>query len=271
MAESDYLQLGWTIARAAFFVLAGYTVARLAASAVQRLLEKRFSSHRTMVFRRIVYYLVLAIFLVSALNQLGLELSVVLGAAGILSVAVGFASQTSMSNLISGLFLIWENPFSMGDTVKVEDVTGEVVGIDLLSVKLRTPDNLYVRIPNEKLIRSNVTTLTRFPIRRADLKIGIAYKEDIERVRGVLNRVAEVNPICLIDPAPVFIVLGFGESSVDLQFSVWGKRESFLELKNSMHQQIKRAFDEENIEIPFPHRKLVTAITSLSTEGSLPL
>ena len=172
MAETDYLQLGWTLARAAFFVIAGLVAARLLASGLQRVLEKRLSQHRTMVLRRIAYYVVLALFLVSALNQIGLELSVVLGAAGILSVAVGFASQTSMSNLISGLFLIWENPFSMGDTVNIDDVTGEVVGIDLLSVKLRTADNLYVRIPNEKLIRSNVTTLTKFPIRRAVYRTG---------------------------------------------------------------------------------------------------
>ncbi|MFT6270035.1 MAG: small-conductance mechanosensitive channel [Alphaproteobacteria bacterium] len=124
------------------------------------------------------------------MKELGFDLSVVLGAAGIFSVAIGFASQTSASNLISGLFLMMERPFSVGDIIRVESTTGEVISIDLLSVKIRTFDNLFVRIPNESRIKTQVTTLTRFPIRRADLQIGIAYKEDIERVKEILNNVA---------------------------------------------------------------------------------
>lgn len=176
-----------------------------------------------------------------------------LGAAGILSVAIGFASQTSASNLISGLFLMMERPFSVGDIIRVESTTGEVISIDLLSVKIRTFDNLFVRIPNESMIKTQVTTLTRFPIRRADLQIGIAYKEDIERVKEILKSIATKNTLCLDEPAPLFILLGFGTSSVDIQFSVWAKKENFLPLKNSMYQEIKKAFDQQNIEIPFPH------------------
>ena len=123
---------------------------------------------------------------VSALRELGFDLSVVLGAAGILSVAIGFASQTSTSNLISGLFLMLERPFSIGDVIKVDSTTGEVISIDLLSVKIRTFDNLFVRSPNESMIKTQVTTLTKFPIRRADLQVGIAFKEDIERVKEIL-------------------------------------------------------------------------------------
>jgi len=125
-------------------------------------------------------------------------------------------------------------------------------------VKLRTFDNLFVRIPNETLIKSEVTTLTRFPIRRIDLAIGVAYKEDIKKVRKILERVAQANPLCLDEPKPIFVFLGFGESSLDMQFSVWVKREKFIDLKNSIHEEIKEAFDAEGIEIPFPHRSLYT-------------
>src|SRR5690606_3033117 len=128
---------------------------------------------------------------------LGFSLSVLLGAAGVLSVALGFASQTSASNLISGLFLIGEQPFQLGDTIKVGNTTGEVLSIDLLSVKLRTFDNLYVRIPNESLIKSEMTNLTRFPIRRFDLLIGVAYKENISQVRQIMQNVADNNPLCM--------------------------------------------------------------------------
>ncbi len=262
METPDYIQLAWHGVSVFFFVVIGFVVARFAASTTEKVFARHLNKHRSMVFCRAVYYLVLMLFLVSALNQMGLQLSVVLGAAGVLSVAVGFASQTSMSNLISGLFLIWENPFSMGDTIRIDDVTGEVIAIDLLSVKLRTYDNLYVRIPNEKLIKSNVTTLTKFPIRRADLKLRVAYKEDIERVKTVLEEVAHHNPLALEEPAPVFIVLGFAESCIEIQFSVWTQREKFLELKNVIHQQIKTAFDTHQIEIPFPHLTLYPSTAS---------
>ena len=118
-------------------------------------------------------------FCVSALRELGFKLSVLLGAAGVLTVAVGFASQTSASNIISGLFLLGERPFSVGDVIRVGSTTGEVLSIDLLSAKLRTFENLFVRIPNETLIKSEVTNLSRLPVRRLDLKIGIAYKEEV--------------------------------------------------------------------------------------------
>jgi small-conductance mechanosensitive channel len=121
---------------------------------------------------------------------------------------------------------------------------------------LRTFENLFVRIPNESMIKTQVTTLTKFPIRRADLQVGIAYKEDIERVKEILLELANKNPLCLDEPAPLFIVLGFGTSSVDIQFSVWSKRENFLAVKNAVYQEIKKAFDAQGIEIPFPHVSL---------------
>jgi len=244
--------------RVVILLIAGLVVAKILGSATRRLASKYMDAQRTQLFRRLVFYLVLSLFIVSALHQMGFKLSVLLGAAGILSVAVGFASQTSASNIISGLFLIGERPFSVGDIIKIDDTWGEVLSIDLLSVKLRTFDNLYVRIPNENLIKSQVTTVTRFPIRRIDIKVGVAYKEDVSQVRQVLFDVADKNPLCLEEPKPLFIFLGFGDSSLDLQFSVWGLKENFLDLKNAITEEIKVAFDRAGIEIPFPHRTLYT-------------
>lgn len=244
------------ILRAVILLLLGFLAASIAARLPRRLMGRHFSAHHVMLVRRVVYYGILALFFASALRELGFSLSVLLGAAGVLSVAIGFASQTSASNLISGLFLIAERPFSIGDTISVGGTTGEVLSIDLLSVKLRTPENLYVRIPNEQLIKSAVTTLTRFPIRRLDLKIGVAYKEDISRVRNVLLGLAERNPLCLDEPRPQFAFTGFGDSALDIQFSVWARRERYGDLRDSLQEEIKRAFDEAGIDIPFPHRTL---------------
>ncbi len=259
-ALGSYLTVEKTLVlvRAGLLLLGGLLVARLGGSLVRRLTAERIEPQQSMLFRRITSYGLMALFAVMALHQLGFNLSVLLGAAGIFSVALGFASQTSASNLVSGLFLIGEKPFGVGDMIQVGSTTGEVLSIDLMSVKLRTFDNLFVRIPNESLIKSEVRTLTKFPIRRCDLTIGIAYKEDVERVRQLLFELADRNPLCLDEPKPVFIVQGFGDSAVNLQFSPWALRENFLELKNTIQQEIKEAFDATGIEIPFPHRTLYT-------------
>lgn len=244
--------------RAGILVGLGLLIAPLASRLLARALRPRLGAHLLQLLRRIVFYGILALFLASALRELGFSLAVLMGAAGVLTVAIGFASQTTASNLISGLFLIGERSFEVGQTIRVGQTTGEVLSIDALSVKLRTMDNLLVRIPNETLIRSEVITLTRFPIRRFDLALGVAYKEDLQRVRQVLMKVAEANVHCLDEPAPLFIFTGFGESALNIQFSVWARQESFLTLRNTIAIDIKQAFDAHGIEIPFPHRTIYT-------------
>lgn len=248
----------WSVLRAIILVIIGIVTARFVGSSLTKLARKKVDKHQAMLIKRGSYYLILLIFLVSALNELGFNLNVLLGAAGILTVAIGFASQTSASNLISGLFLVAERPFSVGDIIRVGTTVGEVLSIDLLSIKLRTFDNLFVRIPNESIIKTEVTTLTRFPIRRIDVLVGVAYKEDLKKVRTVLNTVADNNPLCLEEPKPAYRFQGFGDSSLDIRYCVWTKRENYFELKNMIHEQIKSAFDEHGIEIPFPHRTIYT-------------
>ena len=189
---------------------------------------------------------------------MGFKLTALLGAAGIAGIAIGFASQTSVSNIISGLFLISEKPFEVGDLIKVDDTKGNVLSIDLLSVKLRTLDNQLVRIPNESLIKNQVTNITRFPIRRFDINVGVAYKEDVSRVREVLLDIAKNNPYCLDEPEPLVLFLNFGDSALEFLFAVWFVKTDFFKLRNSVMQDIKERFDAEGIEIPFPHRTLYT-------------
>lgn len=245
------------------FIVTGIILARLSSRAIARFGKDRFTQHHSLLFQRLSYYLIIVVFIFTALQQIGLNLGVLVGAAGILTVALGFASQTSASNVISGLFLLGEKPFTVGDCIKLGETSGEVISIDLLSVKIRTYDNLFVRIPNETIIKSDVTTLTKFPIRRFDLMIGVAYKEDLERVQTVLKKVAEDYHLCLDDPNPLILFLGFGESSIDIQFSTWTKRENWIDFKNEMVIRVKKAFDEQDIEIPFPHRTIYTgSVTS---------
>jgi small-conductance mechanosensitive channel len=209
-----------------------------------------------MIFSKIILYGGLIFILISLLNEMGFKLSHLLGAAGIVGIAIGFASQTSVSNIISGMFLIAEKPFQVDDVITIGSTTGQVLSIDILSIKLRTFDNKFIRIPNETIIKSEVTNITKFPIRRVDLDIGVAYKEDIERVRKILLELAKENPLCLNEPEPLIVFSGFGNSSIDLKFLIWTAKSDWLKLKNSMLEEIKKRFDEENIEIPFPHLSL---------------
>lgn len=242
--------------RAAVYLLVGLLLARLLSRGLARALEDKLDAQQVMLTRRISFYLIVLLVLASALRELGFDLTVLLGAAGILTVALGFASQTSASNLISGLFLIGERPFSVGDVIKVGDATGEVLSIDPLSVKLRTFDNLMVRVPNETLVKTQLTNLSRFPIRRLDMQIGVGYRTDLKQLRDVLMGVAERNPVCLEEPKPLFIFLEYGDSALKIQLSVWARREKFLDLRNSMHEGVKAALDEAGIDIPFPQRTL---------------
>ena len=244
--------------RAALILLIGLPLVRLLSGALYRMVRVAMGEHGAVTLRRVVFYGLSTIIAMAALRELGFNLGVLLGAAGVLSVALGFASQTSASNLVSGIFLVAERPFGVGDVIRIGTTTGEVLSIDLLSVKLRTFDNLFVRVPNESLIKSEITNLTRFPIRRLDLQVGVAYKEDIARVREILIAVADRYPLCLDQPRPLIIFQEFGDSALNLQFSVWAKRENFLALRNTMPEEIKRAFDDAGIEIPFPHLSLYT-------------
>ena len=257
-SATDFVTLDRLIAigSAILKVVVGIILARLVSRGVGRFFSSQASSHQALLIRRVTFYLIAGLFVASALVSLGFDISVLLGAAGILTVAIGFASQTSASNVISGLFLLGEKPFSIGDTVQIGTTTGIVLSVDLLSVKLRTFDNLFVRVPNEAIIKSEITNLTRFPIRRFDILMGVAYKEDLDAVRDVLMDVADRAPLCLEEPQPLFIYKGFGDSALNFQFSVWAKSERYLEMRNAIQIEIKKAFDGAGIEIPFPHRAL---------------
>lgn len=251
---------GWF--RAGVLLILGLVLSSLLSRGLVRVLIARLSPHQQVMLRRLVFYLVLTLFLIMALREAGFDLSVLLGAAGVFSVAIGFASQTSASNMISGFFLLAEKPFQIGDFIEVENTQGSVIGIDMLSVKLRTTDNRYVRIPNETIIKSRVVNLTRFSVRRVDQILGIAYREDVSRVKQLLLDIAESDPLCLEEPKPFVWVKDFAASSVDLQFSYWVRRTDILEVRSRMAENIKARFDREGVEIPFPHTSLYAGSAS---------
>ena len=235
----------------------GFFLARLISNAFIRTIGVRFNAHQRLVWRRGIFYFIFMIFVMTSLKEAGFKLSVFLGAAGILTVALGFASQTSASNLISGLFLIGVGAFEIGDTnqithIRGHTIEGEVISIDLLSVKLLTMDNVYVRLPNEQLIRAPVHNLSKFPIRRITLTVPINFNEDINKVRSVLIDIATAYPLVLADPKPRVTVSSFAESSIEITFALWCKQNNYLQVKDEIHELIRNRFVDNQIEIPVP-------------------
>lgn len=231
-----------------------YTVAYL----VKKLLPKNLSKQRQMIISRVIHYtgyITLAAVIIAELN---IPVTPLFGTAGVIGLVIGVASQTSIGNIVSGFFLVSEKSFEIGDVIKIGDKSGVVYSIDLLSIKLRTFDGLLLRIPNQTVISSEVTNVTKFPIRRLDFNIGVAYKEDLKKVKELLEQIVRQNPLCLDEPEPLIVFKEFGNSSIDILLGVWFEKTNYLAVKNSVFQDIKETFDREGIEIPFPHVTLYT-------------
>ncbi|MHA3081552.1 mechanosensitive ion channel family protein [Acinetobacter sp. ANC 5502] len=242
---------------AATLCLIGFALARLVSNAFIRTIGAKFNAHQRMVWRRGIFYTIFLFFVMAGLREAGFKVSVFLGAAGILTVALGFASQTSATNLISGLFLIGEGSFEVGDTIQLtllrgQVIEGEVISIDLLSVKLLTLDNIYIRLPNEQLIKTPVYNLSKYPIRRIPITLAVSFHENLSKVREVLLTTAKHHVFVLDDPKPAMTVTAFGESSIELLFTIWCQQENYLLVKDEMQERVRDAFVKNNIEIPVP-------------------
>lgn len=242
---------------AAILGLIGFITARLISNTFIRTIGLRFNAHQRMVWRRGIFYTIFIFFIIAALKEAGFKVSIFLGAAGILTVALGFASQTSATNLISGLFLIGEGSFEIGDVIQMslirgQIIEGEVISIDLLSVKLLTMDNTYIRVPNEQLIRTPVYNLSKYPIRRIPVTLPVTFHEDLSKVRKVLTQTAQYHTLILDDPKPHVAVTEFAESSIELTFTVWCHQSHYVQVKDEILERIRNSFIEHQIEIPVP-------------------
>lgn len=247
----------------ALIIIIGYLVILFLNLMIRRLLWKNLNLQSKFILNRFILYSGFVIIILLVLDQLNIKLTALLGAAGVLGIVLGIASQASIGNIISGFFIISEKTFEIGDLIRVGDKTGTVYSIDLLSVKLKTVDNLLVRIPNQTLITSDITNITRFPIRRMDIEFGVAYKEDLNKVLDVLKKLASQNPYCLDEPDPLILIKEFAESSITIQFGLWFEKSNYTNLRNSIMQGIKQTFEREGIEIPFPQ---ITVNTSESAK-----
>ena len=252
---SKYFNVGTldTVLRIGIILVVGLLIVGILTAGVKRLLPAKFSMQRKMLINRFVRYTAIVILFLIIISELDIDLTAIFGAAGVIGIVIGVASQTSIGNIVSGFFLVSEKPFELGDLIRIGDKTGTVYSIDLLSIKLKTLDNLLLRIPNQTVISTEVINVTKFPIRRLDIDLSVAYKEDLERVVEVIKRVVKRNPFCLDEPEPLVVFKDFGASGINILLGVWFEKANFLKVKNSIFMEIKSTFDAEGIEIPFPH------------------
>ena len=220
-------------------------------SIVKKITVKKCSLQIQHIIDKGIRYAGFAVMVLTAFHRLGIDIRALLGAAGIAGVAIGFAAQTSISNIISGLFVITERAFRINDVIEVEGTIGTVQSINLLSVILKTFDSQYVRIPNETIIKANLINYSQFPYRRVKTELGVAYGTDLRKLEQILVSVAKNNAFIIDDPAPSILWTSFSTSSIDLTLMAWTKIEDFVNLRNSLFVEIDERLKQENIEIPF--------------------
>jgi small-conductance mechanosensitive channel len=248
-----------TIIKALLILVVGLMAARMISNISRKVTTSKFGNHIGGVTKNIVFYVLVLSTIFAFLGTFEIDLTGVLAAAGILGIALGFAAQTSVSNIISGFFLIADKPFEIGEAIQIDGQAGYVLDINLFSTRLRTFDNRYVRLPNSMVFNASIVNLSRYEIRRLDIPIGIAYKENISTALGIIDSILRTNPNVLIEPEPQVIINGFGESSIDLEARVWIQRSSLFAARTELLTEIKNGLDEAGIEMPFPHRTVYFA------------
>ena len=234
-------------------LIAGLIIVKIISGIVIKISKRALKDQTRKLVKKTIVYFGNSVVILLALNQAGVKISAILGAAGVLGVAIGIASQTSLSNLISGIFLVSEKAFQIGDAIKVGEQTGTVSSIDLLSVKIKTFDNLFIRVPNTQIISQELTNITKFPLRRMDFNIKVPVSTDLALVQSVLKDLAYKEVLCLNNPEPLIIFQDFSDSGVKLLFGIWFDKSDYVAARNSVFQAIVERFRKENIEIAIPH------------------
>jgi small conductance mechanosensitive channel len=195
------------------------------------------------------------VLLVMVITQLGVETSSLIAMLGAAGLALGLALQGSLANFAGGILILIFKPFKVGDFISAQGVEGTV------NTKLTTFSNQAVIIPNGNLSNDKIVNFSSEPLRRENLIIGISYSSNIQKAREVVLQLCEADERILKEEEkmPAVLVHELADSSVNLAIRYWANTDIFWPTRFDMIENIKRRFDEEGIEIPFPHRVLINA------------
>lgn len=193
-----------------------------------------------------------AILILIVLGFLNINTAPLLAVLGTFGLALGLALKDHMSNLASGILIVINKQFGIGDYIGCGDVAGSVEKVELFSTKLITFDNKAVFVPNSIFTKNALTNYSREKIRRVDIKIGVAYSVNTDNVKKAVEEIVLANEKILREPEYFVGLTDFGNSSVNFVVKAWTKTEDYWDTYFYINEAIKKEFDKQNIEIPFP-------------------
>ncbi|PZX54077.1 mechanosensitive ion channel family protein [Algoriphagus chordae] len=205
--------------------------------------------------------LVLGIMLALSAMDLTKTVSSILAGLGIIGLALGFAFQDTAANFISGVYITFNQPYKIGDIIQTHDGhEGSVIDINLRVTKIKTYNGPIVYVPNRYLFQECFTNFTEFAQRRVQIECGVSYGEDLEQVEQIAIESAKNLKSRLQSEEPTLFWTGFGDSSINFSLNIWCKfdehTKDFIPLRNEAIIALKKAFDKNDIMIPFPIRTL---------------
>ncbi|MCD6382871.1 MAG: mechanosensitive ion channel family protein [Thermoplasmata archaeon] len=231
-------------------------LSRILTSYIRVFFKGRLSKQPLSLLTKAVSYTIYLIAILMVLPIVGINPAGILVAGGILGIVLGFASQSVVSNLVSGIFLISEKPIKIGDVVSIEDVTGEVTDIKILSTTIKTFDGTLVRLPNNTVFNSPITNYVYHKVRRFEFIIGVRYSDDAKGAVDVIKRVLDEHPLVLKNPAPQVFVDKLADNSVNIVVRPWAPAQVWYDVKMDLLWKLKEAIEAAGYQIPFPQTEV---------------
>ncbi len=223
---------------------------------IRRTLQDKASKDLVTTLSKIINYTALFVGVLAILPILKISVSGLLVAGGIIAIVIGFASQSIVSNLISGIFLIFERPLRLDDVVKIDGNLGMVEEIRIISTSVRTFDGVFVRIPNEKVFTGTITNYLQNVARRFEYDIGIRYQDDADRAMEIIKELIEEHPLALKNPPPQLFVQELGASAVELRVRIWAPSTDWYQVRMELLWRIKKTLEENDIKVPFTQQEV---------------
>lgn len=249
------LRYGPKILTAFIILIAGMFTARRVGQILNRWLTTReLEPPVRMLIGRAISLLVLLLFAMMALQNLGVELLPLFASLGVAGVGVGLAMQGVLSNLSAGLTIIFTKPFKVGEYVALVGVEGQVDSIELFSTTLVHADRSRVVIPNRKIVGEILHNYGK--LRQVEIYVGVAYASDLDKALRVIRTVLEQNPRVHKELAPVVGVLSLDESAIKIAVKPWVGLADYVPVGSEIYRAIVTAFRECRIEIPFPQQEV---------------
>lgn len=252
-ALSYAIEGGKSIIIALIIYFVGRFVIKMINKVIARILERRKIDLTIQTFlKSLVNVLLTTLLIVAVVNALGVDTTSFAALLASVGLAAGMALSGNLQNLAGGIMLLLFRPFRVGDFITAQGESGVVKVIQILHTIILTPDNREVILPNGALSSGNMTNFSKEPQRRVDLTVSVEYGEDIDKVRGLLNRIIAADKRILQDPAPMIVVAALSASSVDIAVRLWVKSEDYWGVFFDMNETVYKTFNTEGINFPFP-------------------